>query len=115
MAVPIVLYSGFILGAVVLVFVVGCFLYMLRRYCLSRCNNKKGVEASGNRSRDDSSSDEANRADDRGGALKNGGKSKIQTFDQILRKEERSGYSLEQLRLPKIPAGPNRQTKSNSR
>jgi Flp pilus assembly protein TadB len=99
MAVSIVVYSLAILAAISLIFIAACAFYLIQQYCLRSRRDKRrtqsdqkqhpGQSATRTQSDDDSTSSRLGR---------------LHTFDQILKQEERSGYSVHPLKLPQLPA-----------
>jgi hypothetical protein len=102
MAVSIAIYSSLIIGLLLFILFIGCTLYLFRQYCLKRramLNRRKALA-------DKKSSELAGlahktRADEDSKTL--GQSVKLHTFDQILKQEEQSGYSVHPLKLPQPP------------
>lgn len=99
MAIPILIYSIFIVGAVLLIFAIGCGLYLLQQYCFKSAKDKKKLQTSANRPGDGAALSHKDQADD---VSVNSTSAKAKTFEQILN-QERVAHSLHPLRLPQPP------------
>lgn len=96
MAVPIFLFSVSILGLLLLILLAGCSFYLFRNYCTRRWGKaaktstewrRQGLDAANKTTTDDENT-------------LTGRRIKTHTFDQILKQEERSAYSVHPLDLP---------------
>lgn len=97
MTVQIYYFSLFVLGCMIVVILFGFAYYLIRNYCLRRATNRQRTLSEPKHTPFNSES--LNRTTSEDENIAGTRPMKTHTFDQILKQEENSGYSLHPLRM----------------